>query len=102
MGAAIVIANFVKSQQTAMFVVMLVFLVPSFFLAGLITPITTQSLEALLTSYLLPTTHFVEISRGLFLKGLGLGSLLRPTLILLGMGLGAMAIGLRAFQKKVG
>ena len=102
MGAAIVIANFVRSQQTAMFVVMLVFLVPSFFLAGLITPIGTESLGALLTSYTLPTTHFVEIGRGIFLKGLGVESLLRPTLILLGMGIGAMAIGLGLFQKKIG
>ncbi len=102
MGAAIVIANFVKSQQSAMFVVMLVFLVPSFFLAGLITPIGTGSLEAILTSYVLPTTHFVEIGRGVFLKGLGAASLLRPTLILLGMGIGAMAIGLALFQKKIG
>ncbi len=101
MGAAIVIANFVKSQQSAMFVVMLVFLVPSFFLAGLITPIGTESLEAILTSYALPTTHFVEIGRGVFLKGLGVAGLLRPTLILLGMGIGAMVIGLALFQKKI-
>lgn len=102
MGAAIVIANFVKSQQTAMFVVMLVFLVPSFFLAGLIMPIASRSLETLLTSYALPTTHFVEIARGVFLKGLGVESLLRPTLILMGMGIGAIAVGLRLFQKKIG
>jgi ABC-type multidrug transport system permease subunit len=69
MGAAIVIANFVKSQQTVLFVVMLVFLVPSFFLAGLFTPIGTKSLETLLTLYVLPTPHFVEIGRGMFLKG---------------------------------
>ena len=101
MGAAVVIANFVKRQQTAMFVVLLVFLVPSFFLAGLILPITTESVGGLLTAYSLPTTHFVEISRGVFLKGLGLADLLRPALILLGMGLGAVALGLLLFRKKV-
>ena len=41
MGIAVVIANFVKSQQTAMFIVLLLFLVPSFFLAGLITPVSS-------------------------------------------------------------
>jgi ABC-2 type transport system permease protein len=106
MGAAIVIANFVKSQQTAMFVVMLVFLVPSFFLAGLITPIvpvqlSLTSIGTLLTSYSLPTTHFVEIGRGVFLKGLGLTGLLRPTLILLGMGIGSVVLGLILFRKKI-
>ena len=101
MGAAVVIASFVKSQQTAMFIVLLVFLVPSFFLAGLITPVSTESLGALLTSYALPSTHLVEISRVVFLKGLGLTYLLRPALILLGMGIGALALGLFLFKKRV-
>jgi ABC-2 type transport system permease protein len=101
MGAALVIANLVKSQQTAMFVVLIVFIVPSFFLAGLISPVSTSSPVARIVSYALPSTHFVEISRTVFLKGLGLDTLLRPALSLLGMGLGALLIGLRVFNKKV-
>jgi ABC-2 type transport system permease protein len=101
MGAVVVIANLVKSQQTAMFVVLIIFIVPSFFLAGLISPISTESLATMLTSYSLPSTHFVAISRTVFLKGLGLAYLVRPTLALLGMGLGALALGLWTFRKKV-
>lgn len=101
MGAAVVIANFVKSQQTAMFIVLIIFIVPSFFLAGLITPVSTGSLGSMLASYGMPSTHFVEISRAVFLKGLGLEQMLRPALILLGMGLGALAVGLLRFKKKV-
>ncbi len=100
MGAVVVVASFVRSQQTAMFIVLLVFLVPSFFLAGLIMPIDTESIASWLTSYILPSTHFVQISRTVFLKGLGLGYLLHPALILLGMGLGAVGIGLALFRKK--
>ncbi|MEJ2209306.1 MAG: ABC transporter permease [Anaerolineae bacterium] len=102
MGATVVIANLVKSQQTAMFVVLIVFIVPSFFLAGLISPISTSSPATMLVSYALPSTHFVEISRTVFLKGLGLSYLLRPALSLLGMGLGALLVGLVLFRKKVG
>jgi ABC-2 type transport system permease protein len=101
MGATILAANFVKSQQTALFIVLLVFVVPSFFLAGLITPISTESLGSRLTSLALPGTHFVEISRAVFLKGLGLATLARPALILLGMGLGAIGLSLLSFKKKV-
>ena len=101
MGSALVIANLVKSQQTAMFMVLIVFVVPSFFLAGLINPVSTSSPISMLVSYALPSTHFVEISRAVFLKGLGPGMLLRPALSLLGMGLGALLIGLRAFKRKV-
>ena len=56
----------------------------------------------MLVSYALPSTHFIDISRTLFLKGLGIEQMLRPTLMLLGMGLGASAIGLLTFKKKVG
>ena len=101
MGATIVIADFVKSQQTAMFIVLIIFIVPSFFLAGMISPVSTSSLGSMLASYALPATHFVEINRSLFLKGLTLEQVLRPALILLGMGLGAVAIGLLRFRKKV-
>jgi drug efflux transport system permease protein len=102
MGATVVVANFVRSQQTAMFIVLLVFLVPSFFLAGLITPVSTGSLGPKLTSYAMPSTHFVEISRVVFLKGLGVSYVARPALTLLGMGLGALVVGLQAFKKKLG
>lgn len=101
MGATVVVASFVKSQQSGMFIVLLLFLVPSFFLAGLVTPVSTDSLSSILTSYALPSTHFVEISRTVFLKGLGLTGVARPALVLLGMGLGAVAIGLRLFRKKI-
>jgi ABC-2 type transport system permease protein len=101
MGAAVLVANFVKSQQTAMFIVLLVFLVPSFFLAGLISPVSTESLRSILTSYALPSTHMVEISRALFLKGLGLADMARPALVLLFMAVGALAAGLALFRKKV-
>ena len=71
------------------------------FLAGMLSPISTESLGSMLASYALPSTHFVEISRSLFLKGLRFDQVLQPTLILLGMGLGALAVGLLKFRKRV-
>jgi ABC-2 type transport system permease protein len=101
MGATTVIANFVRSQQTAMFIVLLIFIVPGFFLAGLINPVSHTSLIPMLTSYALPNTHFVEISRTVFLKGLGLAYLVQPALVLLGMGLGALLLALLTFRKRI-
>ena len=102
MGATAVIANFVRSQQTAMFIVLVIFIVPGFFLAGLINPVSRSSLVPMLTSYALPGTHFVEISRTVFLKGLGLPYLVQPALILLGMGVGSFLVALRTFRKRIG
>jgi ABC-2 type transport system permease protein len=101
MAAAVVIAHLVRSQQTAMFVFLLIFLVPSFFLSGLITPVATTSWASMLTAYALPSTHFLEISRALFLKGLGLPSLARPALMLLVMAFVGLGAGLVLFRKKV-
>lgn len=102
MGVAVLVANFVKSQQTALFIVLLVFLVPSFFLAGLISPPSTTDLVSRLASFVLPSSHFVTISRTVCLKGLGLAGMRQPVLVLLGMGVGAIVLGLVFFRKKVG
>jgi ABC-2 type transport system permease protein len=102
MGLSLIIANWAASQQTATFIVLMAFFVPSFFLSGLIDPVNRASWRSLLTSWALPTTHFVTISRAIFLKGVGLPYLMVPSLILLGMGLIAFGIGLALFDKKLG
>jgi ABC-2 type transport system permease protein len=102
MGLSLIIANWVASQQTATFIVLMAFFVPSFFLSGLIDPINRASLRSMLTSWALPTTHFVTISRAVFLKGVGLPYLGMPSLILFGMGVIAFGVGLALFDKKLG
>jgi ABC-2 type transport system permease protein len=101
MSVAILIAHLSSSQQTAMFIVLLTFLVPSFFMAGVIIPVSTGSIGSMLASYALPTTHFVAVSRAVFLRGSGLSDLWAQILILLGMGLGALVLGLVLFRKKL-
>jgi ABC-type multidrug transport system permease subunit len=101
MGLSLIISYWVASQQTATFIVLMAIFVPSFFLAGLIDPIDRESPQSLLTAWALPTTHFITISRALFLKGVGLASLVAPSLTLLGMGLAALLMGLALFKKKI-
>jgi ABC-2 type transport system permease protein len=82
-----------------MLTVIFVFFVPSFFLAGLILPIDTSSVWSSMSASALPATHFILIARGVFLKGLGVADLIRPALMLVGMGGGALAIGFALFRK---
>jgi ABC-type Na+ efflux pump permease subunit len=98
-GLSVLVANFVKSQQTAMLIVILVFFVPSFFLAGLILPIDKSSPVSSAVAFALPASHFIVIARGVFLKGLGVPDLLSPTLVLLGVGGVTLALGLVLFHK---
>ena len=101
MGFSLIIANFVRNQQTAMLLVLTVFFVPSFFIAGLILPVDTRNLLSALVSYALPTTHFVAISRGVFLKGVGPAPLQAHILLLLAMGVGGLLISLLLFRKRL-
>lgn len=101
MGFSLFICTWISSQQTAMFTVMMVFFVPSFFLTGLIDPISSESFGAWLTSAALPGTHYITIARGLFLKGVPLSLLAGPSLILLGMGLIALLVSVGIFKKRL-
>ncbi len=102
LGLSLLIAQLASSQQTAMLLVLLVFFVPGFFLAGLILPVNTSSLPALITANSLPVTHFVAIARGIFLKGAGLSDLAAHAGWLLLMGFSSLLIALLAFRKRMG
>lgn len=100
MGISLLVANFVQSQQTAMFLILMIFFIPSFFLSGLLRPVAEGPIAGAVANAL-PSTHFITISRGVFLKGLGLAGLSGPALALLGLGLVCQAISLRLFDKKL-
>jgi ABC-type multidrug transport system permease subunit len=90
----------VRNQQTAMFLVLMVFFIPSFFIAGLIVPVSDEPV-ARAVAYVLPTTHFIAISRGVFLKGLGVVSLWKQALPLMGTGAVSLAGSLMLLKKKI-
>jgi ABC-type multidrug transport system permease subunit len=100
MGVSLLVANFVRNQQTAMFLMLMVFFIPSFFIAGLILPVSDRPVAQAI-AYALPTTHFIDICRGVFLKGLGVGSLWRQASVLLGMGAVSLAGSLALLKKKI-
>ena len=102
LGLSLVIANFLSSQQAAMVVLYLVLFIPSVFLSGLIDPVNRTSLSAQLQAYLLPTTHYITISRGIFLKGVGWRALWPSALALAAMGVACFSLAIKLFKKKLG
>jgi ABC-2 type transport system permease protein len=102
LGLSLVIANFLSSQQAAMVVLYLVLFIPSMFLSGLIDPVDRTSLSAQLQAYLLPTTHYITISRGIFLKGVGWRALWPSALALAAMGVTCFSLAIKLFKKKLG
>jgi len=99
---SLLLANFLSSQQAAMVVLFLLLFIPSIFLSGLIDPVDRTSVAAQVMANVLPTTHYVVISRGVFLKGVGSEALWWPAAFLAGMGLGSLLLGARFFKEKLG
>jgi len=101
MGIALLLANWVRSQQTVTFLILTILFVPSFFITGLLIPVTDEPLMRSVAEAL-PTTHFIAISRGVFLKGQGIAQLGPQALVLLVTGGVTVAIGLALFRKEIG
>jgi ABC-2 type transport system permease protein len=102
LSISLVISVFVPSQQAAMACAMLIFLFPGFFMSGLFYPIASMPAEMKMEAYMMPTTHYLSITRGLFLKGLGLTSLWPFAAALLAMGIGVTGVSIVTFRKRLG
>jgi ABC-2 type transport system permease protein len=102
LSLSLLISVFVPSQQAAMVCAMLIFLFPGFFMSGLFYPIAGMPAEMKMEAYMIPTTQYLTITRGLFLKGLGMASLWPYAAALLAMGLGVMGVSIVTFKKRLG
>jgi ABC-2 type transport system permease protein len=101
MAYALLLSLFFQTQQAAMIVTMLIFLIPPFFLSGLFIPVIVMPWWIRIEAMLFPTTPFVVIMRGLFLQAHGMTELWLPTLILFASGIAAMALAIALFRKRL-
>ncbi len=100
-GMALAIGSLTRSQQTATVIALFVFFVPGFFLSGLIDPIDTTDLTSTAISYILPSTHFVNICRAVFLKGATLNEVWKPAAALLILAVAWLGLGTLTFKKRI-
>ena len=98
----LLVAIYVRTQQTALWLSIMLFLFPGFFLSGIFFPLIAMPPAARMEANMLPTTQFVTIMRGLFLKGVGLEVLWGNALTLLIMGLLMGGFAVLRFRKKLG
>jgi ABC-2 type transport system permease protein len=101
LAIALVISVFVKSQQAAQLGAFLIFFFPGFFLSGIFYPLVSMQPIMKMEAYMVPSTHFVLISRGVFLKGQGLDMLWPYALALLVMGVLFLGLAILLFRKKL-
>ncbi len=83
-GIGLLISVLTKSQLAAMFITFLVTVTPAFNYSGLLAPVSSQDAVGQFAASLIPSTYFLEIIRGTYLKGLGF-SFYWPQLVILGV-----------------
>lgn len=100
LGAGLFLSTVSRTQQQAM-LGSFFFALPAFMLSGFAFPIRNMPLVVQYLTYLDPLRYFVEIVRGIFLKGVG-GSVLWPDMVWMGV-YGVIVLGLSAarFRKKL-
>ena len=96
----LLISSRAKSQMEAMQQAMGIML-PSVLLSGYVFPLSSLPLPLRIVSHLLPATHFIQIARGIVIRGASFSDLLTPVLSLLAISAVLIAVSARSFQKTV-
>lgn len=100
LSLGILISSKATSQAHAMQLAFLTIL-PSIFFSGYIFPRETMPKFFYVFSYFVPATYFINITRGIILRGAGLVHLWVDALALFGMGTLLLIIAARRFHDKV-
>ena len=101
LGLGLLISTTSKTQQEA-FMASYLTLVPAILLSGFMFPVASMPPLFRALSLANPLRHYLEIVRGIFLKGVGLAELWRPHLWLLGLGVLFVGVAAARFRKRIG
>lgn len=101
LGLGIFISTISKSQHEATLTTFF-FLLPFILLSGFIFPIENMPIAMQWITYAIPLRYFLEIVRGIFLRGNGIAVLWPQILILAAFGVGILALSASRFRKRVG
>jgi ABC-2 type transport system permease protein len=91
----------ISSTQQEAFLAMFLFLLPAIILSGFLYPIETMPEVFQILTLANPLRHFLEIVRGIFLKGAGLGELWVQYSVLAAMASGGLALATARFRRSL-
>ena len=102
LSIGVLISSRTASQRVAMMGVLVGTMLPTMLLSGFIFPVESMPLPLRIVSNVVPATWFVEIARGIMLKGVGLEHLWQETLVLASMAVVLLAASARSFNPRLG
>jgi len=100
LGSGLLISTVSSTQQQAM-MASIFFFIPAFVLSGFAFPIRSMPTAVQTLTYLNPVRYFMEIVRGIFLKGIGLSVLWPQVIALLVLGTALVGLSVLRFQKRL-
>lgn len=98
LSIGIMISSLVDNQMAAMGISGFVLMMPTILLSGFIFPIKNMPLPLQVLSNIMPPRWFIEINRGIMLKGADLSILWEQTLILIGLSAFFIFISFKKFK----
>jgi ABC-2 type transport system permease protein len=100
LGAGLFLSTISHTQQQAM-MINFFFTMPAFMLSGFAFPIRNMPEAVQWLTYLNPLRYFMEILRGVFLKGVGVSALWPQMAALAIYGVTVLTLSAARFQKKL-
>jgi ABC-2 type transport system permease protein len=101
LGQGLLISVTSENQLQAFQMAMLTTFLPSFLLSGFVFSIYLMPLPLQIVSYIVPARYLVTISKGIYLKGLGMNYLWPSALMLAGAATFFVVMSVKKFVKKI-
>jgi ABC-2 type transport system permease protein len=98
LSLGMLVSTMAKTQSVAMLVAITLTVLPSLLMSGFIFPIASMPMVLQWFSRIVPATYFLEIIRGIVLKGNNLSNLYHPAGILLGIDVVLIVLSIRTFR----
>jgi len=98
LALGILISTISASQQTAMMISLMGLMLPTILLSGFIFPISSMPFPLQVISNIVPAKWFIIIVKGIMLKGVGLGLILKENLILIAMTLFFIGLSVKKYK----
>ena len=102
LGIGLFVSTISQTQQQALMTAQFFVFFPMIFLSGFTFPIENMPYAIQLVTYFVPLRYFLEIIRGLFLKGVGMEVLWPQALALVAFGVSILGLSINRFQKRIG
>ncbi|HOH47465.1 MAG TPA: ABC transporter permease [Candidatus Cloacimonadota bacterium] len=98
----LMVSTIAKTQQAAMMMALAITLLPTILLSGFMFPIASMPPLLQKITYIVPARYYLQIIRGIMLKGNSIAQLYQSGLTLAGMSLLLLVVAARRFKLRLG